>query len=61
MNGHDAVIQQNLHDINIYFLSNRMGIIGEPLSNFNPITLTPKGVGVEEGEEEETGSEERRG
>ena len=55
--GHDDVMP----NIVLFTVVTRMGIIGEPLSNFNPITLTPKGVGVEEGEEEENGSEERRG
>ena len=45
----------------VTFIPFRMGIIGEPLVNFNPITLTPKGAGTEEGEDEEANSDERRG
>ena len=39
----------------------RKGIIGEPLVNFNMLTLSPKGAGTEETEEEEAKSDERKG
>ncbi|XP_064623437.1 protein phosphatase 1 regulatory subunit 36-like isoform X2 [Lineus longissimus] len=60
----DELTEENMNDNQelprINFKRFKAGIIGEPLSQFNKMTLTPLGAENEEGEEEEH-SGERRG
>ena len=44
----------------ILVLTSRIGIIGEPLSQFNHVTLTPLGAETEEEENEKEGGGNRR-